>query len=527
MSSLKILAEAAGVKIVTVSPEEDANTLAPGKIILKLPRINRESDNSLGFHLTKSKWDPFPWIGYVENGSFADLTGLRVGDCLLSVDGVDLLGLKITDIAALIRNEESGSYINLDVWRCPAKNETQDDIGVALKGPLPDITKNLVSALSGMIRALECPICFETAAPPVSQCVHGHILCVVCRPKMTRCPICRARLGQGRCLLADNLHRVLRDTYFDATTSQPEEKGENVASDHCSLHEQLFGKAKKQHETVAVTRGNPGTSKPKQFLLTRLLLGGREKAASADNLTRVSGIDEAASVRSRPAVAKGLLRLSSNDRAKSASTGELSRDDSLGSPRVVQRVDSASSSLQITGSSHELRSRQSQQSLSSHQTAVLSGSADSVSYAPLACPLLRLCNEVVNFHSLPEHIKSHRTPQVHFYSRSARIPLPVPFGRDAFYVLHHDGYMFFFQCGSGAAWMTCPTAMACANNATEWTLHAWNDGGSQIYLRRYVAYLEDPVTLTSEHIAPVPTSLSLNSMTIGIADHRIDDRFYA
>lgn len=73
----EILMEAAGVKIVTSLPEEDVRTLAPGKIVLKMQKINGMPDKSCGFHLTKSKWDPYPWISYVENHSPADLAGLK------------------------------------------------------------------------------------------------------------------------------------------------------------------------------------------------------------------------------------------------------------------------------------------------------------------------------------------------------------------------------------------------------------------------------------------------------------------
>ena len=30
-----------------------------------------------GFHLSRSKWDPYPWVGSVETGSDAELSGLR------------------------------------------------------------------------------------------------------------------------------------------------------------------------------------------------------------------------------------------------------------------------------------------------------------------------------------------------------------------------------------------------------------------------------------------------------------------
>lgn len=76
----EVLTEAAGVKIVTSLPEEDADSFSPGKIVLKMRKINAASDvhgKSCGFHLTKSKWDPYPWISYVEKNSLADLAGLR------------------------------------------------------------------------------------------------------------------------------------------------------------------------------------------------------------------------------------------------------------------------------------------------------------------------------------------------------------------------------------------------------------------------------------------------------------------
>lgn len=82
VSCPQVLTEvAAGVKIVTSLPEEDTNSLPPGKMILQMQRMNASPDGqsgkSCGFHLTKSKWDPYPWIGYVEDNGPADLAGLK------------------------------------------------------------------------------------------------------------------------------------------------------------------------------------------------------------------------------------------------------------------------------------------------------------------------------------------------------------------------------------------------------------------------------------------------------------------
>lgn len=76
----------------------------------------------------------------------------RAGDCLLGVDDTDLLGLKIKDVATLIRNEESVQ--NFLIWRYTHQGEERNDTGLALKGPLPIVAKNLANALSGTVRIL-------------------------------------------------------------------------------------------------------------------------------------------------------------------------------------------------------------------------------------------------------------------------------------------------------------------------------------------------------------------------------------
>ncbi|XP_012539483.1 uncharacterized protein LOC105838455 [Monomorium pharaonis] len=518
LSHSEILMEAAGVRIVTSPPKEDMNSFPPGKMILKMQKINAQSyihGKPCGFHLTKSKWDPYPWVSYVENNSPADLAGLRAGDCLLGIDDTDLLGLKIKDVATLIHNKEGVRDLYFFVWRYAHHKEGQNDIGLALKGPLPNVARNLANALSGTVRALECPICLESAVPPVSQCVHGHILCVVCRPKTTRCPICRVRLGQGRCLLADKLQRVLRDA-FNMDNNETVDKT-SVTTDRCNLRDQLFGKSRKKQEIPVVnqSKNNCATLKPRQFLLARLLLGGREKAASVDNLIRVSEMSEEAATPARVTNVNNLdVRLSLNNRTKSASTGELSRDSKT-------RISDPSS--QIVESSVE---NASQQSLSLPQTPIWGGSMDSVSCIQLTCPLLKSCKEIVPSDLLLEHIKTHTVPQVHFYSANARLPLPLPFGSNALYIFHHGNNMFFFQYEEEIAWMTNPTKMAHSSSTWEWTLYAWDDNGIEVQLRRHVASLEDSAILSSQHIAPLPNALLLKTIEIQISEYRAYDRLY-
>ena len=41
---------------------------------------------------------------------------------------------------------------------------------------------------------LTCPICLETAKPPIFMCPDSHIICSSCAPKVRTCPECRVTL---------------------------------------------------------------------------------------------------------------------------------------------------------------------------------------------------------------------------------------------------------------------------------------------------------------------------------------------
>jgi alanyl-tRNA synthetase len=45
-----------------------------------------DTTSGFGFHLSRSKWDPYPYISRVDVDSFASSSGLREGDCVLEVN---------------------------------------------------------------------------------------------------------------------------------------------------------------------------------------------------------------------------------------------------------------------------------------------------------------------------------------------------------------------------------------------------------------------------------------------------------
>merc|ERR1719447_1596926 len=56
------------------------------------------------------------------------------------------------------------------------------------------MVKFLKQAVEKKEEDLTCPICLETAKPPIFMCPDSHIICSICAPKVRTCPECRVRL---------------------------------------------------------------------------------------------------------------------------------------------------------------------------------------------------------------------------------------------------------------------------------------------------------------------------------------------
>lgn len=55
---------------------------------VRLLNITKPSDSvaSFGFLLSRSKWDPYPYISRIDKDSPASTSGLKEGDCVLEVN---------------------------------------------------------------------------------------------------------------------------------------------------------------------------------------------------------------------------------------------------------------------------------------------------------------------------------------------------------------------------------------------------------------------------------------------------------
>ncbi|KAF7270200.1 hypothetical protein GWI33_016810 [Rhynchophorus ferrugineus] len=168
-----------------------------------------KNGSNCGFHLTRGKWDPYPWVSQVEDNSVSNLAGLKEGDCLLEVNGEDVVGRKICEIAEMIKTKSS--QISLLVWNAGVDPYCSPE--ALCCGPIPNNLTRLSACMSTILAFLECPVCLETINPPTYQCDNGHLICIRCRSQSERCPVCRLRFNRGRSLLSDQVYNSVVDAF--------------------------------------------------------------------------------------------------------------------------------------------------------------------------------------------------------------------------------------------------------------------------------------------------------------------------
>ncbi|XP_017131419.1 uncharacterized protein LOC108148739 [Drosophila elegans] len=176
--------------------------------LLKIPRAAPAMEN-YGFQLTRSKWDPYPWVCDVAAGTPAALCGLKPGDCVLEVNGLDVLGLRVAEIAKMVKSQKDG--VTILCWNSECEKDC--DINSICCAPMPTSLRRLSLVLESILRLVECPVCGVTISPPAMQCQNGHLLCVDCRIRSERCPVCRDFYTPRRALLAEQIFLTIANAF--------------------------------------------------------------------------------------------------------------------------------------------------------------------------------------------------------------------------------------------------------------------------------------------------------------------------
>ncbi|XP_060808211.1 uncharacterized protein LOC106142730 [Amyelois transitella] len=184
-------------------------------VVLNLPEDEGEG---LGFRLTRTLWDPYPWVREVTPGARADSAGLKTGDCLLQADGRDLLGLPVGQVAGLIRGDGAGRGVSLLVWNCGVDPRDDPELLWSCGGGARGERSR--RALAGAVRALACCVCAATAARPL-VCARSHLYCEACWSRLEKCALCRETLPAKDSPYARNL---VAEQVFEAIATEYELK---------------------------------------------------------------------------------------------------------------------------------------------------------------------------------------------------------------------------------------------------------------------------------------------------------------
>ncbi|XP_059047326.1 uncharacterized protein LOC131842776 [Achroia grisella] len=197
------------------SGSEPEYTTGVRLVVLNLPEDEGEG---LGFRLTRTLWDPYPWVREVTPGARADMAGLKTGDCLLQADGKDLLGLPVGQVAGLIRGDGAGHGVSLLVWNCGVDPRDDPELLWSCGGGARGERSR--RALGGVLRALSCCVCASTATRALS-CARSHLYCESCWTRLERCALCREALPPKESPYAKNL---VAEQVFEAIATEYEIK---------------------------------------------------------------------------------------------------------------------------------------------------------------------------------------------------------------------------------------------------------------------------------------------------------------
>ncbi|XP_018791378.1 PREDICTED: uncharacterized protein LOC108970441 isoform X2 [Bactrocera latifrons] len=78
---------------------------------------------------------------------------------------------------------------------------------------MPRTLQRLATIVQSILTIIECPVCLDSITPPVMQCQNGHLLCLDCRIRAERCPVCRDRYTPQRALIAEQIYTAITSAY--------------------------------------------------------------------------------------------------------------------------------------------------------------------------------------------------------------------------------------------------------------------------------------------------------------------------
>jgi hypothetical protein len=131
-----------------------------------------------------------------------------------------MLGVFKTDIKNL--DEDMKEVLAADI---EFHSKEKDDLKKA-NGFMKDF---LVKSILSKKTLLECPVCYETASPPIHKCPKEHLICSKCLPKMDqKCPTCRIDILKG----TDSIFRLAEENYSELQKLLSNFENLSIGNDH-------------------------------------------------------------------------------------------------------------------------------------------------------------------------------------------------------------------------------------------------------------------------------------------------------
>ncbi|GJQ68062.1 hypothetical protein Trydic_g10682 [Trypoxylus dichotomus] len=364
--------------------------------------IDKQASGNCGFDLTRSKWDPYPWISSVEFGSAAYNAGLKNGDCVLEVNGEDIIGQRISDIANLVKKDE---HVTLLLWNVGTDPLCSPE--ALCCGPMPTNLQRLTACMSSILNVLECPICLDTIPPPCFQCDNGHLICVRCKAKSEKCPVCRMKYNKARSILADHIYTTVSDV-FGLKEETPDERSAKL--------NQIFKLKFKNRNIpgIKITTANSSTSK----FFSKFNIA---KSSSAENLSSNKHKSSTLSLDNE---------FNTNLKAKSLSTNEIfhvgpsvSRSNSA---TRINKCNSLQASSFLNTNERSLSCHGSYEFLNTtvNEEAQVSSNLLQAEVRNYRCPYEENCTFIITGDRIIEHFQnSHNGPLVQYFQSPIKLNL--------------------------------------------------------------------------------------------------------
>lgn len=106
---------------------------------------------------------------------------------------------------------------------------------------MPTSLQRLSTVVQTVLSLLECPVCLESITPPAMQCQNGHLLCVNCRIRAEKCPVCRDRYYPRPALIAEQLHVAITSAF-------------NLCQSEVKVRQRIFGRSKSRKQIQKTLR---------------------------------------------------------------------------------------------------------------------------------------------------------------------------------------------------------------------------------------------------------------------------------